>query len=128
MILLRRFPDEHHCQSILINLSEKSAVMGSFWKSIFVEDCQTYFRFVSHTFVLSASGSLPLHKCVKEPHFEKKRICREIKFIIVVKVFSVSCVCFKKMFFRTLQEVHSSNLPRVKHQTSMKIQYSVSII
>ena len=98
MILLRRFPDEHHCQSILINLSEKSAVMGSFWKSISVGDCQTYFRFLSQTFVFSESGSLPLHTWVKESHFGKTCICREIKILIVVKVFSVSCLCFKEIF------------------------------
>ena len=46
MILLRRFPGEHHCQSILINLSGKSAVIGSFWKSISVGYCQAYFRFL----------------------------------------------------------------------------------
>ena len=33
-----------------------------------------------------------------EPHFEKTRICREIKFVIVENVFSVSCVCFKEIF------------------------------
>ena len=33
-----------------------------------------------------------------EPNFEKTRICREIKFVIVVNVFSVSCVCFKEIF------------------------------
>ena len=33
-----------------------------------------------------------------EHYFEKKCICREIKFIIVVNVFSVSCVCFKEIF------------------------------
>ena len=35
---------------------------------------------------------------VMEHYFEKKCICREIKFIIVVNVFSVSCVCFKEIF------------------------------
>ena len=121
MILLRRFPDEHHCQSILINLSEKSAVMGSFWKSIFVGDCQTYFRFVSQTFVLSESGSLPLHKCVKEPHFEKTCICREIKFIIVVNVFSISCVCFKEIF-----SVHYGKcIQLTQNETSDKHENSV---
>ena len=42
MILFRRFQGEHHCQSILINLS----VIGSFWKSVSVGYCQAYFRFL----------------------------------------------------------------------------------
>ena len=97
MIILKWFPGEHH-QSILRNLSKKSAVMGSFWEIISVGDCQTYFRFLSQTFVFRESGSLPLHTCVKESHFGETRICREIRFIIVVKVFTVSCVCFKEIF------------------------------
>ena len=61
-------------------------------------DCQIYFRFLSKTFVFSESGSLPLHTCVKESHFGKTCICGENKFLIVMKVFSVSCVCFKEIF------------------------------
>ena len=71
--------------------------MGSFWKSISVRDCQTYLAFLSQIFVFLESGSLLLHKCVKEPHFGKTCICREIKSIIMVKVFSVSCISFKEM-------------------------------
>ena len=47
--------------------------------------------------------------------------------VIVVKIFSVLRVSFK-MFFRTLRAIHSSNLPRMKHDTSMKIQYPVNIM
>ena len=59
---------------------------------------------------------------VMELHFEKTYICREIKFVIVVNVFSVSCVCFKEIF-----SVHYWKCIQLT-QTSLKIQYSVSII
>ena len=82
----------------MINLSEKSAFTGSFWKSISVEDCQAYLGFLSQTFVILESGFLPLHTCFKEPYFGKTCICSEIRLIIiVVKNFSASCVSFKKM-------------------------------
>ena len=101
---------------------------GKLLRKHFCWKLSNIFRFLSQTFVFPESRSLPLHTCLKELRFGKTCICREIKFIIVVKVFSVSCVCFKEIFFRTLRDVHSSNLPRMKNQTSMKIQYSVSII
>ena len=91
----KRFPGEHHCRSILINLSEKSAFTGSFRKSISVGDCLAYLGFLSQTFDFLESTSLPLDTCVEKPHFGKTFICSEIKFKIVVKVFSVSCVSFK---------------------------------
>ena len=46
-------------------------------------------------FCFPGISSLPLCTCVKEPHFGKTCICREMKSIIVVKVLSVSCVSFK---------------------------------
>ena len=82
----------------MINLSEKSAFMGSFRKSISAGNRQTYLGFLSQTFVFLERGSVPLHTCTEEPHFGKTCICREIKFIIVVNFFSVSCVSFKEMF------------------------------
>ena len=60
---------------------------GKLLKKHFCWRLSNIFWFLSQTFVFSESGFLPLHKCVKEPHFEKTCICREIKFIIVVKVF-----------------------------------------
>ena len=53
---------------------------------------------LSQTFNFLEGGSLPLYTCIKEPHFGKTCICSEIKFIIVVKVFSVSCLSFKEIF------------------------------
>ena len=64
-------------------------------------DGQTYFRFLSQTFVFSETGYLFLRTCVKESHFGKTCICREIKFLIV---FSISCVCFKEIFTVTYGE------------------------
>ena len=74
-------------------LREKSVYM-KLLKKVPVGDCQTYLGFLSQTSVFLESGFLPLCTCVREPHFGKKCICREI----VVKVFSVSCVSFKEMF------------------------------
>ena len=78
----------------------ESAFIWSFWKSISVRDCQTCLGFLSKTFVFLESGPLPLGTCVREPHFGKTCICREIKSVIVVKVYSVYSVCvsFKEMF------------------------------
>ena len=57
----------------------------------------------------------------KEPHFEKTCICREIKFIIVVNVFSVSCVCFKEIF-----SVHYGKcIQLTQNETSDKHESSV---
>ena len=77
---------------------EKSAFMGSFRKSISVGDYQTYLGFLNKTFGFLEKDFTPLLTCVEEPHLGKTYICREIKFIIVVKVFNVSCVSFKDMF------------------------------
>ena len=121
MILLRRFPCEHHGHIILINHSEKTAVMGRFWKIISVGYGQAYFWFLSQTFDFSESGSLTLHKCVKEPHSEKTCICKEIKSIIAVNIFSVSCVCFKEIF-----SVHYGKcIQLIQNETSDKHENSV---
>ena len=65
--------------------------MGSFWK---LWDL----GFLIQTFAFLQSGSFPFRTCVRDPHFRKTCICREIKSIIVLKDFSVSCVSFKEMF------------------------------
>ena len=83
-----------------MNLSKESAFMGSFWKSICVGDCQTFLGFLRQISVFLESGSLSLYICVNEPHFGKMFICRENKSIIVLKVFSVSCVSLKEIFSR----------------------------
>ena len=82
--------------------------------------------FLCQTFPSLEIGTLLLCTCVREPHFGKTCIYKEIKFSIVLEIFSVSCVSFKEMF--SGHYGHSSKLPRVKHKESMKIQYSVSII
>ena len=83
--------------------------------------CQAYFWFLSQTFDFSESGSLTLHKCVKEPHSEKTCICKEIKSIIVVNIFSVSCVCFKEIF-----SVHYGKcIQLIQNETSDKHENSV---
>ena len=71
---------------------------GKLLKKHFCWKLSNIFRFLSQTFVFSESGTLPLHTCVWELRFGKTCICREIKFIIVVKVFRFSCVCFKEIF------------------------------
>ena len=77
MILLRRFPGEHHCQSILINLSGKSAVIGSFWKSISVGYCQAYFRFLISRKVVSFLYINALrHVCRRWPILTRSRECK----------------------------------------------------
>ena len=54
-------------------------------------------------------------------HFEKTCICREIKFVIVVNVFSVSCVCFKEIF-----SVHYGKcIQLTQNETSDKHENSV---
>ena len=71
---------------------------GKLLKKHFCWKLSNIFRFLSQTFVFSESCTLPLHTCVRELRFGKTCICREIKFIIVVKVFRFSCVCFKEIF------------------------------
>ena len=72
----------------------------AFEKAFLVGDCQTCFRFLSQTFAFSESGFLPLHTCLfREPHFRKTCIFRETKSVIVVKVFSASCVGFNEICF-----------------------------
>ena len=65
--------------------------MGSFWKPWDL-------GFLIQTFAFLQSGSFPFRTCVRDPHFRKTCICIEIKSIIVLKDFSVSCVSFKEMF------------------------------
>lgn len=72
--------------------------MVSLPKSISVGDCRTCCGFLVQTFVLLETGSLPLCTCVRESRFRTTCICTEIKSIIIVKVFSVSCVSFKEKF------------------------------
>ena len=58
---------------------------------------------------------------VKEPHFEKTCVCREIKFVILVNVVSVSCVCFKEIF-----SVHyGKSIQLTENETSGKHENSV---
>ena len=71
--------------------------MVSLPKSISVGDCQTCRGFLGQTIVLLETGSLRLRTCVRESQFITC-IRTEIKSIIIVKVFSVSCVSFKEKF------------------------------
>ena len=78
------------------------------------------FWFLSQTFVFSESGFLPLHKCV-EPHFERTCICREIKFIIVVKVFQ----CFMCIFQDFFSVHYRKCIQLTQNETSDKLENSV---
>ena len=98
---LESFKEVSRCASLseyFDKSPQRKCVYGKLLKRVSVGDCQTYLWFLSQTFVFLESVFLPLHTCVKNPHFGKMCFFREIKSISVVKVFSVSCESFKEMF------------------------------
>ena len=63
---------------------------------VFIMKCQEPFKYYKNTSREHLRHALQTG--VKEPHYEKTCVCKEIKFIIVVDVFNVSCVYFKEIF------------------------------
>ena len=130
MILLRRFPGEHHCQSILINLSGKSAVIGSFWKSISVGYCQAYFRFlISRKVVPFLYINALRHVCRRWPistrsRERKTKIFRSKSAKIVQKL--LGAVQFFNLERQYCQKIpRSGPVPQFLYQRSFLFNFDV---
>ena len=124
MILLRKFLGEYDCQSILMNLPKEVELWEALKKAFLLHIIKRIFGFWVRLLISRKVVLFLYINAVRgmEPHFEKTCICREIKIIIEVNGFSVSCVCFNEIF-----SVHYGKcIQLTQNETSGKDKNSVS--